>query len=155
MRKCWTFIEIHFNFVTMWYLSLQNKNLVYVEIYLWDICNEDCYFRKNLYSSFQLLKCLAFCFKSKIGFQKFWDQILKYGHFRSESNNFLILIKFWLYPISFVLISNLIFTFCCLKQPSTQVTWTSSMSLFCNLVSFKILGLQLLFFLRCLLQIWY
>ena len=31
MRKLWTFMEIYSNFVTTWYLSLQNEYLVYVE----------------------------------------------------------------------------------------------------------------------------
>ena len=33
MCKGWTFMEIYFNFVTTWYLSLQNDYLVYVEIF--------------------------------------------------------------------------------------------------------------------------
>ena len=39
-------------------------------------------------------------FKPDIGFQKFWAQIPKFGHFESKSINFLFLAKFRMSPIS-------------------------------------------------------
>ena len=50
-------------------------------------------------------------FKSDIVFQKFWAQMPKFGHFGSKSINILILTKFRMYPISNVLILNLILVF--------------------------------------------
>ena len=49
--------------------------------------------------------------KSDICFPKFWAQMPKPGHFGPKSINFLILMKFCLYPGSKVLISNQTFVF--------------------------------------------
>ena len=60
--------------------------------------------------------CLFFCFegadfKSDIVFRKFRTQMPKFGHFESKSINFLILVKFRMYPISNVLISDITLVF--------------------------------------------
>ena len=69
-RKRWTFKEIYFNFVTTWYLIFTKRVSCLCWNFLWNICNEDSYFLKKLYSFFpgpfqyfhprRLLKCLAF-----------------------------------------------------------------------------------------------
>ena len=50
-------------------------------------------------------------FNSQIGFWKFRFQMSKFGHSGSKSINFLILMKFCMYPISKVLTSNPTFVF--------------------------------------------